>query len=112
MKNAIGISLSERTVVYRPVGVLDAATAPGVADVLARGAQPGTEVVLDLSGVSAFDASGLGALVRALRRIWPAGGRVRIIDPQPHMGSMLSLTGIDRLVPIEVEGAASGGRAA
>jgi len=112
MKNAIAISLSERTVVYRPVGVLDGATALGVADVLVRGAQPGTEVVLDLSGATAFDASGLGLLVRALRRIWRAGGAVRVIDPQPHMASMLSLTGIDRMVPVEVGGAASGGRAA
>jgi anti-sigma B factor antagonist len=113
MKTAMVIALSERTLVYRPSGPLDVATAAAVCDVLVRGAEPGRrEVVLDLSGVTTFDAAGLGALVRAVRRVWRRGGSVRITDPRPHLATMLSLIGVDRIVPVELTGATPGGRAA
>jgi anti-sigma B factor antagonist len=111
MNNAIVISLSERTLVYRPSGPLDVRSAVGFRDVLSSDPEPGTRVVLDLSAVTAVDASGLGVLVRAVRRIWRSGRSVRIIDPCPRLATILSLTGIDRVVPVEVAGAAPGDRA-
>jgi anti-anti-sigma regulatory factor len=68
--------------------------------------------VLDLSAVTAFDASGLAVLVRSVRLIWRTGRSVRIVDPRPHLDTMPSLTAIHRLVPVAVPGATPGGRAA
>jgi anti-anti-sigma factor len=112
MNNQSVISRSDRTLVYRPSGPLDITRAEAFRDVLSSDAEPGTEVVLDLSAVTRVDASGLGVLVRAVRRVWRSGRSVRVIDPCPHVARLLSLTGIDRVVPVEVAGAAPGDRAA
>ena len=112
MSAAQVIALSERTVVCCPRGSLDVATAPALRDVLLRAAEPGREVVLDLSAVTAFDASGLTVLVHAVRSVRRSGGSMRIIDARPHLAAMLSLIGVDRLLRVEVTGAARHGRVA
>jgi anti-anti-sigma factor len=97
----IVVSLSERTLVYRPSGTLDVTTAANLRDAL-DGARSKTEIVVDLSAVTDFDANGLGGLIRALRRIQWSGRAVRILDPSPHLAAMLSLSGIDRVARIEM----------
>ena len=108
----LATAVPERRFVHRPSGRLDVGTAAEVRDVLAHGSGPGREVVVDLSAVTGFDAAGLEALVRAVRCTWRSGGSMRIIDPCPHLATMLSLTGVVRMVPLEHTGAARSGRAA
>lgn len=47
------LTLSERTVVCRPIGRLDVTSAVALRDVLLGDPEPGTEVVLDPSAVTA-----------------------------------------------------------
>ncbi|MBM6405291.1 STAS domain-containing protein [Phycicoccus sp. CSK15P-2] len=55
-------------------------------------------VVVDLSGTSFVDSSGLGALVAGLRVARTAGGDLRIAAPTEQVSSVLSLTNLDRVL--------------
>lgn len=108
MKRVAVITLSERTLVYRPTGPLDITGVVDFSDLLLSNPNSGAEIVLDLSAVTVVDASGLPVLVRCLRRICSSYRGVRILDPSPHVARMLALTGIDRVLPVEAGGATRG----
>ena len=55
-----------------------------------------TPVVIDLSGVSFCDASGLALLVGTQRRARLHGVTVALVAPQPMVGKLLRITGLDR----------------
>ena len=54
-------------------------------------------LVLDLSGLSYMDSSGLGLLMGAKRRQGQHGGEVVIIAQQPSILRALALSGLDRV---------------
>jgi anti-sigma B factor antagonist len=49
------------------VGELDAATAPGLAEAIARHRVVGAALILDLSGLAFIDSSGIRCLIQAWR---------------------------------------------
>jgi len=53
-------------------------------------------VIIDLSGVSFCDASGLALLVGAQRRAERAGRSVVLAAPRPNVLKLLHVTGLDR----------------
>lgn len=57
---------------------------------------PHRQLIIDLSGVSFCDASGLALLVGTYRRARIAGVSLRLAGPQPQMMKVLRLTGLDR----------------
>lgn len=61
------------------------------------------DLVLDLSGLSFMDSSGIAVIVRTNRRLQLCGGRMRIECPQAQPLKVLDASGIDRLVPVRVQ---------
>lgn len=85
---------------YRLEGELDMATAGGLTELLAAsgGEAP---LVLDLSGVSFMDSSGLRALLEGARL--PNGsGPVVIQDPSPQVRRVLEITIPDGVPGLEI----------
>jgi len=59
------------------------------------------KVVLDLSGVSFMDSSGLGIILGRYAKIKELGGTLAILDPTPEILKILKLAGADKLVAIK-----------
>lgn len=56
------------------------------------------KVVVDLSGTTFVDSSGLGALITGLRRTRQGGGDLRIAAPTEQVRAVLELTNLDRVL--------------
>jgi anti-anti-sigma factor len=77
-------------------GEIDIASAPVLREQLLGLLRPGASLlVVDLSGVTFCDASGLAVLVGAARRAGLLGGVLRLAAPTPLLSTVLRLTGLD-----------------
>jgi len=77
-------------------GEIDIARAPVLREQLLGLLRPGaSRLVVDLSGVTFCDASGLAVLVGVARRAGLLGGVLRLAAPAPLMSTILHLTGLD-----------------
>src|SRR5580704_8620240 len=74
-------------------GELDASTCRGLVEQLQG--PTGSLVVVDLSGLTFMDSSGLGAIHVARRRAIDDGGMLVLCRPQPIVHRVLQLTGLD-----------------
>jgi anti-sigma B factor antagonist len=96
-------------------GELDIATTAALRNrVLAILSDTATPVIIDLSGVSFCDASGLALLIGAQRRAMLHGLSITLASPRPHMTKLLRITGLDRAFTIHptLSGALLGSRSA
>jgi len=76
-------------------GELDAYSAPGLEDQVARLiALDVDEVVLDLSETSFLDSSGLRAILTAQRRMVESGGTMLLRTPSEPVTRLLEITGL------------------
>jgi anti-sigma B factor antagonist len=98
----------EERVAVRPDGVAVVRLAGrldmGSADLLKRRVASLVEdghsrVAVDLTEVSFIDSSGLGALISGLKSTRSAGGDLRIAAPNEQTRMVLSLTGMERVLP-------------
>jgi len=77
-------------------GDLDIACVPALREQLLGLLGPhANRIVVDLSGVTFCDASGLAVLIGARRRAWLLGGALRLAAPTPPVAAVLRLTGLD-----------------
>jgi anti-anti-sigma factor len=82
-------------------GEIDLATAPRLRERLLGLLQPGVGlVILDLSGVSFCDASGLGVLVGSHRHATTLGLTLRLTALNPQIVRLLHIHGLDRVLAI------------
>lgn len=82
-------------------GRLDVAAAADVRLALAAAVDRGrAQLVLDLSGLEAVDATGLGVLVGAHRHAGRAGRTLVLRDPQPQIARLLLISRLDRVLTI------------
>ncbi|MCO6005431.1 STAS domain-containing protein [Actinoallomurus purpureus] len=82
-------------------GELDIATTPAVRDrILTILDDTTTPLVIDLSGVSFCDASGLAMLIGTQRRARSKGVTIALAAPRPIVRKMLRITGLDRAFAI------------
>lgn len=58
-------------------------------------------IVLDLSRVPSIDAGGIGALMRAYRRMCAVDGALRIVNANPWVRKVLKLVGVFSLLTDE-----------
>jgi anti-sigma B factor antagonist len=96
-------------------GELDLADGPDVASRLAAiVAVRGPSVIVDLADLEFIDSSGLGVLVRALRRAREDGSDISLAAPQQQIHRILEVTGLVHVFPVyaSVEQAANGTRPA
>lgn len=90
------------TVVLALVGDLDGATAPLVDFELDGIDLAATrQVVLDVRDVPFVDSSGLGAVIRAYKRLQRAGVALRLSGASPNVRFVLHLSGLDQVVPVD-----------
>ena len=61
---------------------------------------PPRDCVLDLSGLTFMDSSGIAVIIRTSRRMRALGGRVWIENPAKQAMRVIDASGIDRLVPV------------
>ena len=58
------------------------------------------DCVLDMSGLSFMDSSGIALIIRMTRRMKNLGGRAWIENPAQQPLRVIDASGIDRLVPV------------
>lgn len=103
--NTIRVGLSGRSIRGHTVlaisGELDIATTSGLRDRIAAVLGDKTmPLIIDLSGVSFCDASGLRVLVAVRRRANACGRAVALAGPRPNVRRLLRITGFDQAFPI------------
>lgn len=58
------------------------------------------DCVLNLSGLSFMDSSGIALIIKTSRRMAALGGRLRVEDPARQPQRVIDAAGLERLVPI------------
>jgi anti-sigma B factor antagonist len=99
-----GTDLSVRPVgdgVVKVVGELDIRTCERLEQVAGELVDSGGTVVLDLSGLSFCDSTGLAGLVRLHKRAATARGTLVLRAPVVRVRNLLNLTGLVRLFVVE-----------
>lgn len=82
-------------------GELDLHTSPSLRDRISELLDAGTsKLAIDLEQVSFMDSSSLGILVTALKRIQEQDGDLALVGANGSPLKVLSLTGIDGLMPM------------
>jgi anti-sigma B factor antagonist len=92
-------SAGQNALVVRVSGDLDLATSPRFSETLA-GARAASHVVIDLTGCTFLDSSGVRALVQATRKIPESERRVDLVAGSPAILRVLEITGLDRMVRV------------
>lgn len=90
----------DRTAV-RLVGEIDAATSVRLRAWLGERVDEDHDMVVDLSGVTFVDSSGLGVLVGALRRVQDVGHTLVLRAPTTSLKRVLEVTGLASAFAIE-----------
>lgn len=87
--------------VVAPAGPLDVATAPALRQRLIEVQLPGaTALVLDLERVEFIDSFGLAIVIGAIKRARSSAGDIAIRCSRERTRSLLTLTGIDRVLDV------------
>ena len=87
------------TTVIEATGRLDMVAAPKLKALIQSAVTKGeTPVVIDLSGVTFMDSTGLAVLISGLRVTRQAGSDLRIAGATSQVLSVLQMTGIDRII--------------
>ena len=58
--------------------------------------------VLDLSGLTFMDSSGIAVVLGTYRRLKSYGGELAVSGAPNHAAKILTMAGVDRIVPIAV----------
>ena len=82
-------------------GEIDVFTAPDLDDALARQLAEGrARLVVDLTGVSFLDSTGLGVLVKGLKGARDAGGTLHLVVTTERIRKIFDITGLDAAMPL------------
>jgi anti-anti-sigma factor len=57
------------------------------------------KIIMDLSGVTHLDSTGVGLIMMSAGQFKQAGGELRLAGANKHIEHLLKVTGIDKLVP-------------
>jgi anti-sigma B factor antagonist len=91
----------ERVMVVWPSGRLDLGSASTFREEVRQLVESGVaSLVIDLTGVSFIDSSGLGAVISGLRLTRQAGGDLRLACAKAQVLEVLSLTGLDKILSL------------
>jgi anti-sigma B factor antagonist len=82
-------------------GEIDVATSPELHELLVELIERAPQlVIVDLTGVSFIDSTGLGVLVGAVRDLRAGGRDMRLVVTQPQIIKLLELTGLDEVFSV------------
>jgi anti-sigma B factor antagonist len=65
------------------------------------------KIVIDLQGVSYIDSASIGCLMDIRRMLQDKGGALRLSGLQPRVETMVSMTGVNKIIEIHREEAAA-----
>jgi anti-anti-sigma factor len=82
-------------------GEIDLATAPAFCAALLAGVHQSPRFVVDMSGVTFLDCSGLSALLTAVRCVRLSGGGMHLVVVAGVVARLVTLTGLDEVVPVD-----------
>lgn len=82
-------------------GEVDLATSPELDTAIIGAIESGTtSVVIDLTDVSFMDSSGLGVIVRGLKRCREADKDLDLVITNDRVLKVFGITGLDQVIPI------------
>jgi len=82
-------------------GEVDLATSPELDQAIVSGIESGTQsLVIDLTAVSFMDSSGLGVIVRGLKRCREADKDLDLVITNERVLKVFGITGLDQVIPI------------
>jgi anti-sigma B factor antagonist len=88
-------------VIVVAIGEVDVYTAPQLDAELSRLTGEGrTDLVVDLARVDFLDSTGLSVLVKALKRVREADGRLDVVVTADRVAKVFRITGLDALIPL------------
>jgi anti-sigma B factor antagonist len=94
----IGTSVVDGRTVVQVVGEIDVYTAPQLRERLDAEIDAGRyDLVVDLSGVSFMDSTGLGVLVGRLKQIRLNDGSMRLVCAHDRVLKVFVITGLDKV---------------
>jgi len=104
----VELGLSQREVgsitVVAVSGELDVFTAPQLESALNDLVTAGrVEIVVDLSGVSFLDSTGLGAMVKALKWVKEQSGSLTVVAADERIVKVFKITGLDDVMSLQAE---------
>jgi anti-sigma B factor antagonist len=89
------------TAVVSVAGEVDVYTSPLLQERLVEVLRDGSpKIVLDLSGVTFLDSTGLGVLITGLKRCRSADGDLVLVTAQPNVLKVLEITGLNDVFQI------------
>jgi anti-sigma B factor antagonist len=97
---AAEVTKGDGEVVVAIRGEIDLVTAPVLWESLVEVLHETKRVVLDLRDTEFIDSTGLGVLVRALKRLRHHGGDLVLRSPRRNARMILNVTGLDRVMTI------------
>lgn len=92
MKNSLSVSLSGELDQYA------AADLKGKIDLEIQ-SSPKRNLIIDLSGVTLMDSSGIGLIVGRYKIMHSLGGKLVICGANPYVDKMIALSGIKKIIP-------------
>jgi anti-sigma B factor antagonist len=97
----IGSSVVDGRTVVQVAGEIDVYTAPQLRELLDQQIDAGRyHLVVDLSGVSFMDSTGLGVLVGRLKQIRLHDGSMELVCPHDRVLKVFIITGLDKVFAI------------
>jgi anti-sigma B factor antagonist len=94
---AMNVSVTNGMRIVTIVGEIDLAVAPAMQAVLTDGH---TDIIVDLSGVTFLDSSGIAAILRAYRHQTASGHCLSMRGATGPVRRVLEITGIDSVLPL------------
>ena len=85
-------------------GELDLATAPQLADALANAPDGAAVVILDLSGLTFMDSTGIRVILRAEQHARMHGAELVVVRPPDAVMRVLELVGLDEQLELVESG--------
>jgi len=93
------------------LGELDIDSAPELTALLASVVENGpAEVIVECSGLSFIDSSGLSVLIAAQKRLTDRGARLVVRSPRPNVLKVIEITRLGKYLNVD-DGTAEGRRA-
>lgn len=93
---------ADRETTLKVTGEIDVYTAPQLKEkLLASCSQEEWKVVVDLSGVTYMDSTGLGVFIGAYKTCQSVGGSLHLVGLTPRVARLFNITGVDELITIE-----------
>ena len=98
----VEIETKRDTLMARIKGEIDLATADELREIVDEQLKNKgyKAVILELSGVSFIDSSGLGFILGRYKKIKGQGGMMYIVGARPSVSRLLEISGITKLIPV------------